>query len=136
MPYVDQLKPPFVVVELDRDAELAFFREMEEILEDSFDCLWDEAYEAWDSTGRRFALRRSPAPQHWLRRWFGVDPTPLAVDVVDERVEPEAIRARIARWIGEVLGVRPPQGRTFDEMPLGELMPLALTAEERRAQRR
>ena len=136
MTHAQPLQPPFVVVELDRDSDLAFFRELGEILEDSFDCLWDEAYEAWDATGRRFWLRRTEKPQHWLKRLCGVDPAPLSVDQVEEEAAPEAIRVRLVRWLAEVFGVQPPPGRSFEEMSLGELVSLAVSTEERRAQRR
>jgi hypothetical protein len=136
MTYAQLLQPPFVVVaRVDRG--LAFFREIREILEDSFDCLWGrEAYEAWDATGRRFLLRRTEKPQHWEFRLLGTEPARLSVDQVAERPEPDAIRTRLVRWIAEVFDLQPPPGRTFDEMALGELFWLALPAEERRSQRR
>jgi hypothetical protein len=86
-------------------------------------------------------VRRNPGgsgetAQHWLKRLCGVDPAPLALDQVEEQAEPEAIRKRLVRWLAEVFGVEPPAGRSFDEMSLGELVSLAVSAEERRAQRR
>ena len=60
----------------------------------------------------------------------------LKAGKTEEEAAPEAISVRLVRWLAEVFGVQPPPGRSFEEMSLGELVSLAVSTEERRAQRR
>ncbi len=92
------LCPPLAVVEKGDD-EFMFFSSVDDVLNDRFDILWDEAYDGWDATGQYFSLVRREAKRRWWQKLSRPDCSFLEIDYVQPSFRLPAAEERIRRLL-------------------------------------
>ena len=127
------LTPPFVLRE-EGDSDLVFFSNLDDIFSDRFDCLWAEFYDAWDSSGRRFRLRRVVEPKSLFDRVTGSVRERLVLVEVGPHEDVQALRERLLHWAQGVLRVPLPPETPHQDLTFQQLLAICTAAEEARLQ--
>ena len=101
-PDSSKLRSPFVALEPD-DSEAAFFATLQDILDDRFDCLWQERYVGYDAAGQKFHLRRVAKKQRWYERLLNTQVEYLELIEIEAQAMPEEASLKVRRWLDLML---------------------------------